>query len=179
MKSSISISLSKVKLFAFLAVGTLFVVIGWWLFNLSEVEILSHRRFNNPLFVHGAGLSSMIFFGLITLWIVTKLFDSTPGLVLSEEGLFENTNMFSIGFVAWADISGIQVHKINKQRLIYVVLRDPEKYISICGPIKQVLLRATLKLGPSPVTIISNSLTISVDEVVSLVSEYLSRHRNV
>lgn len=178
MKSSTSIPLSKTKLFVFFALGSTFVVLGWWLVTLSDVEVMSHKRFDSPLFVHGIGLSSMVFFGVISLWIVRKLFDMAPGLVLNDEGLFENTNMFSMGLIAWADISRIEVREINKRRLIYVVLKDPEKYISACGRVKQAILRATLTFGPSPVTIVPSSLALGADEVVALVSDYLSRYRN-
>ena len=177
-----SIPLGRTKLFVAVAASFLFVGGGWWLFNLSEVEILSHRRFNSlasVTFVHTIGLSAFVMAGALMPWLIKKLFDKTPGLQFLEEGLVENTNMFSVGFIAWEDITGLQVRQIQSQKLIYILLRDPEKYISRCGAIKRVLLRYSLKLGTSPVTITSNSLRMNFTQVLDLVKRNLSRHSNV
>lgn len=177
MADSTSVPLSKKKLLAPLFIGIAFVALGLWLFSLSDAEISLQRRFNPP-FVRGLAIATMVLFGLIVFWTLGKLFDTSPGLVLNDKGLIDNTNMLSIGFVAWTEILAIEVRQIKSQPLLYVILREPERFIAARGFIKRTLLRAFLMLGPGPVTITSHSLIISFDELVTLMSAYLSKYRN-
>ena len=178
MTSQMSVPLSRIKLFAAIAGCVVFVGVGWWLFKLTDAEILSQRRYNNPTLVHAIGVSAIIMAGVLVPWLLKKLFDASPGLQFLDEGLVENTNMFSVGLIAWEDITGLQVRQIRNQQLLYVLLRDPEKYICRCGPIKRAMLHMSLRLGPSPVTITSNSLRMKFADVLTLVESNLSKHSN-
>ena len=144
---------------------------GWWLFNLDDVQIQS-LIFNNPKFVHAFGLFSFVLLGAFALWMLRKLFDNSPGLQFIESGFIDNTNMFSLGYIAWDDVTGFEVRETARnQKLLYVLLRSPEKYISTCSFIKRSLLRLSMKLGPSPVTIVTRSLSLGFDEVGTLMKD--------
>jgi hypothetical protein len=172
-----TVPLSKTKLLATSAACLLFVVIGWWLFNMTDAEIQSQGKFNAPWLVHGVGLAAMVLFGAMAPWIVGKLFDRTPGLQILDEGILENSNMFSMGLIAWEDIAGLEVYEIQRRKFIYVLLRDPEKYLSRCGNVKRSVLRYSMRLGPSPVTITSSSLAMSFPAVLELLEGGLIRYR--
>ncbi|GAA0889664.1 STM3941 family protein [Rhodanobacter soli] len=171
MANLISIPLSKAKNSAGLAACSAFAWIGWWLFHLDDVQIQS-LIFNNPKFVHSFGLFSFVLLGTFALWFLRKLFDNSPGLQFLENGFIDNTNMFSLGFIAWEDVTGLEVREVAKnQKLLYVLLRSPAKYISKCGFTKRVLLGLCMKLGPSPVTIVTRSLSLNLDEVIALMKD--------
>ena len=171
------ISLSKSKVFLLLLISAAFLVLGYWLFNLDASEIESHRRFNSPFFVHGIGLASIAMGGFGALVAIRKLFDSSPGLVLDEHGLTDNSSAFSVGFIPWADITGFEPRQIHNQRILYVLLSDPEKFIGKFKPLKRALLSANMKIAASPVAVTSSSLAIGFDDLVSLVNEHLSAQR--
>jgi len=121
---------------------------------------------------HSMGALITVFFGSIGIFVAIKLFDSSPGLILNPEGLIENTNPFSIGFIAWSDIKGFEVQTIQNQKMLYVLLFEPEKHISKCSPWKYAMLKFSLRFSPSPVAISANSLKIAFDEMFYLVESY-------
>ena len=171
------IRLSKTKLALVILAASVFVALGCWMLMLSVAEIEAHRRFNSPIFVHGMGLVSIVFFGLAGLVGVRKLFDSSPGLILDERGITEQTSVFSAGFIPWSDISGIEVRQIHNQRILYLLLKDPEKFIATCAPVKRAMLKASKNFAASPVAITSSTLQISFDELVDVIDMHLQKHR--
>lgn len=173
----ITIPLSKRNVSFMLTIAIMFVLLGLWMLNLDAAEIESHRRYNSPLFVHGAGLATIIFFGAALIAATRKLFDPAPGLVLSEEGLTDNTSLLPAGFVPWSDISGFSIGRIKNQRFLYVLLKDQDAYIDKCGQSRRALLRANRPIALSPVTITSNSLAIKFDELESIVTKYFAARR--
>ena len=155
----------------------MFVIAGYWMFGLDAAEIESHRRFNSPLFVHGIGLLALVFGGVGVIAIARKLIDSSPGLVLDEHGLTDNSSAFSAGLIPWSEITGFEIRQIQKQRVLYVLLKDPDKYISKFGPVKQALLKANQRIAASPVAITSSSLSINFDELVALAEKHFDASR--
>jgi hypothetical protein len=173
----IIVPLSKSKIMLLLVASVLFVIAGYWMFGLDAAEVESHRRFNSPLLVHGIGLASIVFGGLGVIAIARKLVDSSPGLVLDERGLTDNSSAFSAGLIPWPDITGFEIRQIQKQRILYVLLKDPDKYISRFGPVKQALLKANQRIAASPVAITSSSLSIGFDELVALIDGHFEASR--
>ncbi len=132
------IELSKVKVLL-LTLGSLaFVALGAWLISLDSAAIAaqSHR---SPLYVHGIGLASIIFFGLTGISSFKKLFDTRPGLVLNSSGIVDNSSAVAAGFVPWAEISGAEAIQIRRQRILAIKLKDPQKYIERGNKLKQIL----------------------------------------
>ncbi|OOG58317.1 hypothetical protein B0E48_06295 [Rhodanobacter sp. C03] len=174
----VTIPLSKSKLLFLLLVSCAFVVGGYWMFTMDAAEIESQSRFNSPLFVHGFGLAAIVFVGLAAVAVFRKLIDPSPGLVLDDRGLLDNSGAFSSGFIPWSDITGFEVRQISsRQRILFVLLKDPKKYIAKFKPIKRALLRANQSVAASPVAITSSSIAIGFDELVTLVNRYLSAYR--
>lgn len=173
----IVIPLSKSKIVFLLAASVSFVLVGVWLFGMDAAEIASGRRFDNPIVVHGIGLVSMLFGGLCAFAIARKLIDPAPGLVLDARGLTDNTSALSAGFIPWSDIIGFEVRRIQRQRILYVLLDDPHAFVSKFGPIKRMLLKANMRMSSSPVAITSNALSISFDELTALVERHFAASR--
>lgn len=168
MNDLVSISLNKAKLLVGFAACSAAAWFGWWLFHLDDAHILTLPVVNGPRFARPFGLFTLALLGAFAMWILKKLFDESPGLQFVEDGFIDNTNMLSIGYIAWKDVTGIEVRQIQNQKLIYVLLRDPEAYISKCNALKRALLRFSMNLGPSPVTIVSTSLELGFHEVLNI-----------
>ena len=157
------IPLSKSKIFLLLLIAAAFLTLGYWMFNMDASEIESHRKFNSPLFVHGLGLVSIVMGGLGGFVAIRKLFDPSPGLIIDELGITDNSSAFSAGFIPWKDIIGFEIRQIHSQRILYVLLSDPEKYIARFKPLKRALLGANMKIAASPVAITASTLKIGFD----------------
>jgi|SRR6185312_371493 len=176
MNDLVSIPLNKTKLLVAFAACSAAAWFGWWLLHLDDAQILNLPVINNPRFARPFGLVTLVLLGAFALYIFRKLFDRSPGLQFVKDGFVDNTNMLSMGYIAWKDVTGIEVRQIQNQKLIYVLLRDPETYIAKCNAPKRVLLRFCMNLGPSPVTIVSTSLELNFYEVLNLTKKNYENH---
>ena len=170
------IRLSKWKLLMLLSFAALFVAAGAWMFNLDAAEIESARRMRSPLMVHGIGALGMVFGALGCVGILSKLFDSAPGLVLDERGLTDNSSLFSAGFLPWSDIDGFDVYQVQKQRMVVVLLRDPDAYVARLGTLRRWMARANRSMAPSPVMLAANGLAIRFDDLLTQLHQQFEIH---
>jgi len=78
----------------------------------------------HPTRIAIAGYASIIFFGLCTVFLIRKLPDTKPGLVIDSTGLFDNSGALSAGLILWEDIENISVLEIHKQKLLMLEQRQ-------------------------------------------------------
>ena len=166
------IGLSKTKIVLLLLGASAFVAAGIWMFSLDDASIQSRRRFNDPMYVRGLGLVSIVFFGACGLFALKKLFDKKPGLVFNSSGIVDNASSASAGFIPWSEVMGAEIFEIQKQKLLIIKVRDPQKYIARGSSLKQTLNKANYKMVGSPISIASNTLEIKFSELAALFDRY-------
>jgi hypothetical protein len=90
----VEIPLSRIKLLvAFLICG---------LFTYGGVLMMNDTSGDNRIGI--VGLLGCSFFGLAALVILIKFLDRRQGLLISQDGIFENSNGISVGLVDWEDL---------------------------------------------------------------------------
>jgi hypothetical protein len=124
----IEIPLNKQKLILMLAGSIAFVAIGLW-FVISP-PVIENAYWGSPVKMMTAGYASILFFGLCAVFILRKLPDNKPGLILDEGGLTDNSSAISVGKILWSDIENISVVEIHKQKIIKIYVKNPREYIS-------------------------------------------------
>jgi hypothetical protein len=170
------IELSKTKLALVLLGASAFVAAGIWMFSLDDASIQSQRRFNNPVYVHGLGLVTIVFFGSCGLLALKKLFDKKPGLVFNNSGIVDNASSASAGFIPWSEVVGAEIFEIQKQKMLIIMVRDPQKYIARGSSLKRTLNKANYKMVGSPISISPHALAISFSELVALFDQYQRKY---
>ncbi len=173
--AEISIPLSRLKIGLMLGGAILFVLIGLWLFQMSDEEILAQRRWNIPWFVHGMGVACIVFFGLCAVLAARKAFDRRPGLVLDAHGLLDNASAVSAGLIPWAEVTGFGIYQAQSSRMLVIFVEDLQKYAARGGAIRRRLNAMNMKLCGSPLVISSSTLSIGFDELLALCERY--RHQ--
>lgn len=161
----VAFPLNKPKLVLILLGALVFVAGGYSMFHASA-ETASQSFIKSPALVHLAGLACMVFFGLCMIAGLTKLLDASPALILDNEGLTNNSGILRGGLIPWSEITGFQVHQMKGQRILYVLLKNPNSYLSTLTPLRRKLLKATLSIGPSPVAISSNLLSVNAEDLM-------------
>ncbi len=180
--NKIAIPLSRAKLTRLVILSILFLAAGLWI-------IISNPQISNPFFNHPVvkiiASCASVMMGLSGIYIFAKkLFDKKPGLILSEEGIYDNTSAFKFGFIPWTDIAEIYEKKVqgavaSKQYFVTIGLNDPDKYISgVTNTIKRKLLIANSKHYGSPVHLSTNGLKIDHKDLLKLVNEYFEKCKN-
>ncbi len=171
------IELSRTKLVMTIAGSLAFVAIGvWFLTAADDGSLAGGRRFASPWMLQGLGAVTVLFFGGCAVYGMVKMFDRRPGLVLGPTGLVDNSSGVAAGFIPWSDLRGAHVLEISGQKLLVVLVADPQKYVGRGNPLKRALNRANVKMCGSPIVISSNALRIPFHELHAELTSRLARH---
>jgi len=140
----IVIPLSKSKIVLMLAGAVVFVVLG--VFFIIKPESFRNSLFYSPITIVCVGVAAVLFFGFVVIALVKKLRDNTPGIIINNEGIVDNSSAVSAGLVIWDDITGIQIAQVMNQRFIMLILKNPNDYINMhTNILKKKLLSLTIK----------------------------------
>ena len=123
----IEIQLSKSKLILMSLGSVIFVGLGIWF--VTNPPKINNPIFGNPTTIFIVGLASIVFFGLVGFFLFKKLGDKSPGLVISEEGVFDNASAVSAGYIPWTDVLEIRETMVVNQTFINLIVKNPQDYI--------------------------------------------------
>lgn len=173
---TIEIELSKKKLLLMLIGSLAFVAIGLW-FIISP-PISSNSFKTNPIILAVSGYASILFFGVCAIFLFKKLADNKLGLIIDQKGITDNSSGVSAGEILWCDIEDISVIKIHSQNIIMMQIKNPQDYIDRqTSPFKRRLMQMNYKMYGSPVSLTSNGLKISFDELLSILKGKLMEYQ--
>ena len=163
----VEIPLSKTKLFLGIAGSILFVIAGFILFLLNEKL---HTGLD-PVFVKGVAIGCTLFFVATGIYGIKKMFDKTIGLIIDENGIYDNTNASSVGLIKWSDITSIKTEKISSTKFLMIYTKDPESYINRAKGFKKKLMEGNNKLYGTPLSITSNTLKCKFSDLEKLIND--------
>jgi hypothetical protein len=172
----VEITLNKSKITLLLVGALIFVSIGLWL--VISPPSTKNTDWLNRSIIAIVGYSALIFFGLCAFYLVRKLLDKKPGLIIDDMGLVDNSSGLSVGQILWTDIENISVIEIHRQKLIMLHVTNPQHYIDRQTSIfKRKGMQFNNKLYGTPLSITSNGLKISFDKLLSLLTDKLRESR--
>lgn len=123
------------------------------------------------------GYITIVFFGLCLIYLFYKAFDKKPGLIINKFGITDNSNYTSVGLIKWSEIIGIRTQEVVSNKFILIDVLEPEKFIQRSSKFKATLMKTNLKMYGTPISITSNSLSCSFDELETLLAEELKKHK--
>lgn len=172
----LEIPLSKSKLLLLLCGALGFVAIGLWF--IMSPPVIQNSFWGNPLKTRLAGYASVIFFGLCAFFLIRKLPDKRPGMIIDNNGLEDNSSGISGRRIPWSDISNISFIEIQRQKIILLEVKNPQEYISNqTSSFKKKIMEMNFKLYGTPLSLSSNGLKISFDELYKLLQARLEAAR--
>lgn len=175
MTQSISIPVRNTKIWKTAAVAAVMFVVGLVFYQYVSQMTFDHpNRFSNPTRALELGGLFLVISVLLGLMSILSALKTAPRLVLTSDGIVENSGPYSLGFIPWADIEGFQKVKVGNKYMLYAILRDPNRYLSRCGFIKKAYLSAAMKVAPSPVAI-GDAFEMNFNEIVQLIVDH---HKN-
>jgi hypothetical protein len=166
MKTSeypIEIPLSKYRLVLLLISAIAFVSIGIWF--VSKPESFKNGLLGNPTIVLSIGILAIAVFGLSGFVIAKKLLDNTPGLIIDETGITDNSSGVSAGYIPWETIESFTPAKVFSQKFLTVILKKPEGSVRI-------------QKNDSPINITVSSLQCNFDELEKLLKKELKKYKS-
>lgn len=175
--TSTSIALSKRKLTYSLAISLVFIAAGLW-FILRPDDLAGNVFIPDPRWIRAFGCLALTFFGIIAFFLLKKMRDPAPGLVITAEGFSDNSSGLVAGQVPWADVTGIRELELMGQKMVLVVLRDPAAYINQqTNPFKRQLMKTNLNSYGSPINISANALECSYPELLNIFTSQLRAYQ--
>jgi hypothetical protein len=174
--NTIEIKSSRIKLAGLFVGAIAFVAIGIWF-------LLEPQRALNPLFhdvfiVRIIGIASITFFGLCGLFILKKMGDKKAAVIISNNGITDNSNAASLGFIPWADVVAIRETAVINQKFITIDVNDPERYInSQSNLIKRKLMQVNYKQYGSLISISANALQCSHQQLKAFLEDAFKSYR--
>lgn len=174
------IELSKTKI-ALRILGSLaFVIAGVWLLaqDADSIRVNSGFRllFNNPVVAYGLGFLSIAVFGILALFFFKTFFDTEPGLVFNSSGIVDNASAASAGFIPWSEVLGSQVFEMQRQKMLVIIVTDPQKYVDRGSALKRKLNQANFNMVGSPISISPTALKSNFSELQSVFDDYLQKY---
>ena len=168
----VEIPLSKVKIAVIMCGAILFVALGTWIFWMAERQ----QEFS-PVQMKVVGASTIVFFGVCVLYMIAKIYDGKPGLIVDATGITDNSSGVSAGLVPWDSIRQIEEKQIKGQRFIAIKVDNPNRYIEKQSGLKRILMDMNYKMYETPIYISPNSLRIEYDELWSLLKEKMVKYK--
>ena len=169
------IELSKSKAILMILGSFGFVAAGYWLFSM-DAAAMREGLIDDPLFVHGVGIVGMVFFGMVGIVGIRKLFDKKPGLVLNSAGIIDNSSGLAAGFIPWSEITGAEIYEVHRQKMLIIKVRNPEEFIQRGNVLQRAMVKMGSKMSGSPIAITSNTLKINFPQLLSTFEQYHQKY---
>lgn len=147
----------------------MFVVIG--LYFLTDPFKINNSIYGNSTLIFIVGLIGVVFFGLMAVIIFRKLSDQKAGLIINEQGIIDNSSDVSVGLILWADIEEIKVSRIMNQKMLILIVRNPQEYLDkVANRFKKKTMGINYKACGSPINISTNSLQADFNDLHRLLT---------
>jgi hypothetical protein len=171
--NTIEIPFSKQKIVFGIVVSITFVVLGYYLFAI----IADQQNRLDPRLAKAAGLLGIIFFGGTGIFGIKKLFDNSPALIISNEGIFENTNATSIGFISWDDIIEFKTIQIKSTKILLIFVKNPQSYLDKVQGVKKFLMKSNHSMYGTPLSITSVTIKLKFNELEQIIMQRFAEYR--
>ena len=150
------------------------MVAGFWMWLVADAQTRP-----NPIFVKVIATLSILFFGLCTIYGCLKLRDKRPGLTIDDQGIVDHSSGVAVGRIPWSDVVGMNVTNIAGQRMITVLVVDPQKYIDSCSSFARMANASNTKMTGSPINISPSTLKVDFNELLRLLTEAYEKHKRM
>ena len=151
------------KLYPMLLGALGFVALGFFILGWRET-LLPIR-----LYHAGAAVLAIVFFGLCALVILARILRHSPVVLLSHQGITDQTSPFAIGFVSWEEIAFLSIYTIEKQPMLGLHLKDPDSIMARVGRAKAGYMKLNRRMGFAPMNIPQILMPIPLEELAELI----------
>ena len=144
------------KMIILLLMSIVFVLLGGFLIYVGLEERI--------MFVI-IGIISILFFGFSGIFILNRLINKQPALIISKEGITDHSSYTAGGYIAWEEVRDITLYDLFNQRMIGIKLHDTDKFMSQQTGVKKMLMNTNKNMVDAPVNIAEASLPIGIEQL--------------
>jgi hypothetical protein len=153
---------SRVKLLRLILGASVFLALSllFW-----KARIVSNQTGLTACVFFGAGLG----FGLV-MWLRKR-----PALIVNSVGLFDQSSTLTGYAVRWDEADAIYISSTalegSKLRFLCIRLKDPDAFISRQETLRAMLMKANVRELGAPVAISAMILSVTLEELVTIIRQ--------
>ncbi len=122
-------------------------------------------------------LTAVVIIAAVVIWAIVVVIRHAnrkiPGLVVDNNGITDHTNITSVGFIPWNDITSFELVKGSFQhQLIVVKVKNPDFYI-YANPKLSASRQMQLSQFGSPILVTATTLEYDPQQLLSILTERL------
>ncbi len=117
------------------------------------------------------GILAIIVFGFCFLYYVIVLIKSEPAVIVTKEGIVDQSSYIKAGLVCWEEIEAIEFLNFSGQTYLGIFTFDRELIINRSNGMKKLFNILNKGLLPSQVNIPVNNLACSAEDLVYAIGQ--------
>lgn len=176
MISKMEIPLSKSKLLLYFLACIVFITIS--ILYIITPESFFSPIMKNQLVIRLTGIVGVVILIPCTGVIIKKKLDKTPGLIIDENGIINNTNAIRQGLIEWRDIINVSQRVVQYNKFMLIHVKKPDKYIMREKNLFfRWLSRMNNRMYGTPITITHASIKINFDDLETLIKSKIEENK--
>ena len=122
-------------------------------------------------------IAGTIFFAFYAL--IKQFKSKKPAIIINDSGITDSSSFASVGFIPWADISGIEITSNSlRKKLLAIKLTNPENYLTKGNTnTKRKVLESYLNTFGTPVVISASSIKFDFDKLTKIIEAKLDNYK--
>ena len=173
---TIEIRFSIQKSILLLAGCVLFIVAG--ISFVVSPDTFATILMHNRKIIFAVGCAGILFFGFVGLSILKKLIKNEPALIISAEGITDNSGGVSVGFIPWSDITAVKEQVVANQRFLNLIVRNPQEYIDRQkSGVKRKMMQKNHDVFGTDIGISTNALKINYKELKKILEDRIFKNK--
>ncbi len=105
-----------------------------------------------------------------------KLTKKSPGFIISDKGIIDNSSNINIGLIPWKEITEIELITVRGYKFIVIHVEDNDNLIN-GNLLKKALLSFYKFYYQSPIVISTNTLEINIEKLQLILLENFKLHK--
>ena len=175
--SELAIDSSKpvVLLITVAALGTIFFVIGLASFSIGDYSKVPQWNSQTLVLVVSIAICLLPAYGIFDG--VERMNSKDPAILLNSKGVFDNSSLWSQGFIPWTDIVKFSTGPNEKgSGCVFIHVNNPEKYIAKGNFLQRMASRSTFNKFGAPIGISLLYLDFTARELLSSLEKFHEGH---
>ena len=174
---TIEIPISKLKMVLMLLGCLAFVTAGVFFVTSPDRFLSPVARTTEKIFI--GGCLGIVFFGFVGFSLFKRILDTSPGLIISEAGITDNSSGVPGGFIPWSDIVAVKETTVASQRFINLEVKNHEDYVKRQkNAFKKWIMRKNFKTYRTGIGIYPNALKTNFDDLKEIIEMRLSEYNS-
>lgn len=170
---TISVPLSKRKLWLLLLASCVFVGGGFWLWG----RIPFYDGFSR-IKATFASITCIIFFGLCIPVFLFKVIDRRAGVVINDKGIYRMGVFSYHAVIPWEHITHCTTGQIQRTKLLHIHVDNVEEVLARMSPVARWFQRLSIASNGTPYSLSSAALESNFIDLKELIERGIATHRS-